>query len=390
MNIFVEADYLSLNKNNEELCGDKVEIIRTEDFVIVVLADGLGSGVKANILATLTSKIIGTMISMGASIDEAVDTIISTLPVCSERGIAYSTFSILQIFDSGECYLVEFDNPSIIRLRKGRYVDINRQVREINGKVIKESRFSINTEDILVMVSDGAIHAGVGHILNLGWQWENVKEYLERIYRKDISAKNISMLLLEVCDNLYAKKPGDDTTVVTIKVRNCLQVNVMIGPPVDKSMDKSIVNRFINENGKKIVCGGTTSQIVSREIKKEITTTLNYFDEQVPPTAKIEGIDLTTEGILTMGKALDYAKKYVSSENTINDFLDLNKQDGASKLAKLLIEESTSVKFVVGRAINPAHQNPEFPLDLGIKLKLVGEMANCLKQLGKKVTLEYF
>lgn len=390
MNIFVEADYLSLNKNNEELCGDKVEIIRTEDFVIVVLADGLGSGVKANILATLTSKIIGTMISMGASIDEAVDTIINTLPVCSERGIAYSTFSILQIFNSGECYLVEFDNPAIIRLIKGRYADINRQVREINGKLIKESRFSITTDDILVMVSDGAIHAGVGHILNLGWQWENVKEYLERIYRKDISAKNISMLLLEVCDNLYAKKPGDDTTVVTIKVRNCLQVNVMIGPPVDKTMDKTIVSKFINEDGKKIVCGGTTSQIVSREIKKEITTILNYFDQKVPPTAKIDGIDLTTEGILTMGKALDYAKKYVSSENTINDFLDLNKQDGASKLAKLLIEESTSVKFMVGRAINPAHQNPEFPLDLGIKLKLVGEMANCLKQLGKKVTLEYF
>jgi len=381
---------LSLNKNNEELCGDKVEIIRTENFVIVVLADGLGSGVKANILSTLTSKIIGTMISLGASIDEAVDTIINTLPVCNERGIAYSTFSILQIFNSGECYLAEFDNPSIIRLIKGRYVDINRQVREINGKLIKESRFSIGTEDILVMVSDGAIHAGVGHILNLGWQWENIKDYLVRIYRRDISAKNISMLLLEVCDNLYAKKPGDDTTVVTVKVRNRLQVTVMIGPPVDKNMDKSVVRRFIEEEGKKVVCGGTTSQIVSREINKEVVTSLNYFDRKVPPTAKIEGIDLTTEGILTMGEALEYAKKYVSSENTITDFLDLNKQDGASRLAKLLIEDSTSVKFIVGRAINPAHQNPEFPLDLGIKLKLVGEMANCLKQLGKKVTLEYF
>jgi len=390
MKIYVEADYLSLNRDNEELCGDKVEIIRTEDFVIVVLADGLGSGVKANILATLTSKIIGTMISMGASIDEAVDTIISTLPVCSERGIAYSTFSILQIFNTGQCYLVEFDNPAIIRLVKGRYVDINREIREINGKVIKESRFFINVEDALVMVSDGAVHAGVGHILNLGWQWENVKDYLQRIYRKDISAKNICMLLLEVCDNLYAKKPGDDTTVVTIKVRNCLQVTVMIGPPVNKSMDKSVVSNFINEDGKKIVCGGTTSQIVSREINQEVITTLNYFDKDVPPTAKIEGIDLTTEGILTMGKALDYAKKYLSSENTIKDFLDLNKQDGASKLAKLLIEESTSVKFIVGRAINSAHQNPEFPLDLGIKLKLVEEMASCLKQLGKKVSLEYF
>jgi hypothetical protein len=197
-------------------------------------------------------------------------------------------------------------------------------------------------------------------------------------------------LLLEACNDLYEKKPGDDTTVVTIKARNNLRVNVMIGPPVDRNMDKLIINDFINAEGKKIVCGGTTSQIVSRELKKEIRTSLSYFDKEVPPTAEIEGIDLTTEGILTMGKALDYAKKYVASENAINDFPDLNKKDGASKLAKLLIEESTSVNFIVGRAINPAHQNPEFPLDLGIKLKLVGEMANCLKQLGKKVTLEFF
>lgn len=390
MNIFVEVDYGSLNKVNEELCGDKVEIIRSEDFIIIVLADGLGSGVKANILATLTSKIIGTMISMGASIDEAVETIISTLPVCSERGIAYSTFSILQIYNSGECYLVEFDNPAIIRLLRGKFVDLDCQIREINGKVIKESRFNVSTDDVLVMVSDGAIHAGVGHILNLGWQWDNVREYLERIYRKDISAKNISKLLLEVCDNLYAKKPGDDTTVVTVKVRNCLQVNLMIGPPIDRNMDEVVVRKLLSGDGKKVVCGGTTSQIVSRILEKEIVTDFNYYDPKVPPIATIEGIDLTTEGILTVGKALEYAKKYNSSENTINDFLDLNKKDGASRLAKMLIEESTSVNFMVGRAMNPAHQNPELPLALGIKLKLVDDMVNCLRNMGKKVTLEYF
>ena len=390
MGIFVEVEYGSLNKNNEELCGDKVEIIRTKDFIIVVLADGLGSGVKANILATLTSKIIGTMLSMGASIDEAVETIISTLPVCSERGVAYSTFSILQIFNSGECYLVEFDNPAIIRLLRGKFVDLDRKIREINGKLIKESRFNVSTEDVLVMISDGAVHAGVGHILNLGWQWDNVKEYLERIYRKDISAKNISKLLLEVCDNLYAKKPGDDTTVVTVKVRNCLQVNVMIGPPVDRKMDEVVVGKLLSGDGKKVVCGGTTSQIVSRVLKKDIDIDFNYYDETVPPSASIEGIDLTTEGILTMGKALEYAQRYVSSENSINDFLDLNKKDGASKLAKMLIEESTSVNFIVGRAMNPAHQNPELPLALSIKLKLVDDMVNCLKNMGKTVTLEYY
>lgn len=390
MDLFIEADYGSLNKYNEELCGDKVEIIRNEDSVIIVLADGLGSGVKANILSTLTSKIIGTMLSSGASIDEAVETIVNTLPVCKERKIAYSTFSILQIFDSGQGYLVEFDNPPIIQLNKGKFKDLERENREINGKLIKESRFIVAPEDIFVMVSDGAIHAGVGQTLNLGWQWDNVKEYAERIYKEGISAKHFANLLLSVCDNLYAKKPGDDTTVAAVKVRKNMRVDVMIGPPVDRQADCYVVDKFISGEGRKVVCGGTTSQIVCRELGKEIVTNLNYLNPSIPPTAEIEGIDLVTEGILTMGRALEYAKEYISSKNTTHDFFGFNKQDGASRLARLLLEESTSIHFFVGRAMNPAHQNPGLPLSLGFKLKLVEEMTECLKSLGKHVVVDYF
>ena len=390
MNIFIDANYLSLNKYREELCGDKVEILRCKDSIIVVLADGLGSGVKANILATLTSKIIGTMISMGAGIEEAVETIINTLPICKERQIAYSTFSILQVYESGECYLVEFDNPAAITLRGGKYFDIKKEHREIDGKLINESRFSVSPEDAIIMVSDGAIHAGVGQCLNLGWKWENVKDYTERVYSSSMSAKNISKALLSACNNLYANKPGDDTTVVTVKIRNCQKVSVIIGPPIDREMDSYVINRFMNKEGKKVVCGGTTSQIVSKVTEKEIITNFNYIDPSVPPTAKIEGIDLTTEGVLTMSKTLEYVKKYILSNNSIDEHIDLDKQDGASQLTKLLVEESTSVDFLVGRAINPAHQNPDFPVDFGMKLKLVNDMKEQLLILGKKVNIEYF
>lgn len=390
MSIFVDVDYASLNKHREELCGDKVEVIRCEDSVIVVLADGLGSGVKANILATLTSKIIGTMLSLGATIDEAVETIISTLPICKVRDLAYSTFSILQIFDSGECYLIEFDNPEAIRLMHGKFVELHKEFREINGKKIKESRFIVSPNDVIILISDGAIHAGVGQCLNLGWQWENVKDYAEKIYKKDITSKNISRLVLSACDNLYANKPGDDTTVVCVKIKNCLQVNVLIGPPVDRSMDKFVINKFLMDEGKKIVCGGTTSEIVGRETGKEIVTDFNYIDRSLPPIARIEGIDLTTEGVLTMCKSLEQVKKYLASKNTIDNLIDLNRADGATRLTKMLVEESTMVHFIVGRAINPAHQNPDFPLDLGMKLKLVDDMEKCLASLGKKVEVEYF
>lgn len=390
MNIYIDTDYVSLNKHDEELCGDKVEIIRNNDSVIIVLADGLGSGVKANILSTLTSKIIGTMLSMGATIEEAVETITNTLPICKERELAYSTFSILQVSESGDCYLVEFDNPAAIVLKKGVFAGFPKQEKEINGKLVSESRFSISPDDVIIMVSDGIIHAGVGQSLDLGWQWDNVERYLEKVYRKDMSAKNISKLLISACENLYESVPGDDATVVSIKARHCMTLNVLIGPPVDKEMDSYVISKFVGEEGKKVVCGGTTSQILSRVTGREIETNFNYIDPRIPPTAKIQGIDLVTEGVITMYKALEYAEKYTSSNNTINDFIDLNKKDGASKLAKLLIEESTSVNFFVGRAINPAHQNPDFPINLGMKLKLVEDMKKYLEKLGKKVTVEYY
>ncbi|MDP4088118.1 MAG: SpoIIE family protein phosphatase [Bacillota bacterium] len=390
MSVFVDASYSSLNKSREELCGDKVEIIRNKDSVIIVLADGLGSGVRANILATLTSKIIGTMLSLGSTIDEAVETIVSTLPVSKDKGLAYSTFTILQIFESGDSYLVEFDNPCVIRLVKGKYSSLEKLERVIDGKVIHECRFKANADDILILLSDGAVNAGVGHSLKLGWQWENIRNYAERIYWKNMHSNAISKLILSVCSSLYEGDPGDDTTVVTVKIKKQVNVNIIIGPPVDRNMDNYVVNKFINSEGKKVVCGGTTSQIVARESGRKMSINLNYVDQNMPPTAEIEGIDLATEGILTMSRALEYARKYSTSQNTVYDFMNINSQDGASRLAKMLLEDSTSVHFFVGRAINPAHQNPDFPLYFGVKLNLVSEMIKCLESIGKKVYAEYF
>lgn len=389
MSLYIDTSFDSLNKYNEELCGDKVEINRNDNSVVVVLADGLGSGVKANILATLTSKIIGTIMANGSSIDEAVETIANTLPVCLDRGVAYSTFSILQIFNSGDGYLVEFDNPSVFVLRKGKVLQIETDVRLISGKTIKESRFTVKPDDVFIMVSDGVIHAGIGQTLNLGWQWDNVSEYIQRTYKTGMSAKAITKLLLSVCDNLYAHEPGDDTTVVTVNIRKPENLSVMVGPPADAAQDKGVIRGFAAFEGKKVVCGGTTSQIVARELGKEIKTGFYYYNPGIPPTAEIDGIDLTTEGVLTLRKTLDLIKAFESDDSTMQDFLNLNKKDGASRLAKMLLEESTNIHFIVGRAMNPAHQNPEFPLNLSLKLNLVEEIAFHLRKLGKQVSVEY-
>jgi hypothetical protein len=390
MSIYVETSANSLKKYGEELCGDKVEMIRNNDKVTVVLADGLGSGVKANILASLTSKIAATMLSEGADIVEVVETIASTLPVCRVREVAYSTFSILQVDHNGLARLVEFDNPEALLLRDGKEVVLAKTTMDVEGKIIRESNFNMIPGDACILFSDGAVHAGVGKLLNFGWQRQNIVEYMCSNYNADMPARLITSQLLSACNSLYTEQPGDDTTVVTAKVCMDQPCTLLVGPPADANQDCDLVHKFIGMPGRKAVCGGTTSQIVSRLTGRELTVNLEYETPDVPPVGYIDGIDLVTEGVVTLGKAYKIIKKYCAGIYSMSSVPKLDEKDGASMLAKLLLEQSTEVRFLVGRALNPAHQNPNMPFDLGIKLGLIRNIAKLLQESGKKVFIEYY
>lgn len=386
MKFFMDFAVGSLNKYGEELCGDKVEFMSESDSFIAVLSDGLGSGVKANILATLTSKIAITMLKEGLPIEEVVDTIIHTLPICSVRKLAYSTFTIIKVNQEGMVYIVEFDNPSIFFLREGKIQTIHKETRKINERIIHESHFELQQKDTLVFVSDGVIHAGVGMVLNLGWSWGEVAQYLQELKVEDLPAKKITSLLLGVCEDLYIEKPGDDTTVATIKVTKPKVATLFSGPPSDKSKDAAVIEELMQTRGKKIVCGGTAANIVSRQLGKEVTTSFEIVDPNIPPIGYIKGIDLVTEGVLTMQGAVEKLEQIKTSKDL--DFL--YQKDGASLLARMLFEECTHLKFLVGRAINPAHQNPDFPNALSIKLNILQRLEKVLVSLGKIVTVNYY
>lgn len=390
MKMHVDTAYRSLFKYGEELCGDNVRITRTEDSVFAVLADGLGSGVKANILSTLTSTIISTMLTEGAAMEQAVETIVSTLPICSVRKLAYSTFSVLQIKDTGEAYLAEFDNPACIFIRNGELMELEMTDKEYAGKTVYESRFTVFPGDVLALISDGVVYAGVGSILNFGWTWESVAEWLRKESLKEKSAPRLAAALSQAVKELYMDKPGDDSTVMVARISPRQVVNMFAGPPKNKDDDPKMVRDFMTSSGKKLICGGSSANIVARVLNRSIETSLDYVDPLIPPIATIQGIDLVTEGILTLSRTVEILQEYLDHETDSFYFKKLDEKNGAAMLAKILLEECTTLNLFIGTAINPAHQNPGLPSDLSIKLKLIDKLCGLMERLGKRVTKKYY
>ncbi len=392
MGIQVDVAYKSLNKFSEVLCGDKVEILKTEDSDILILADGMGSGVKANILSTLTSKILGTMFLNGATLEECVETIVETLPICQERQVAYSTFSILQVSHDGAAYLVEFDNPGCIFIRDGKLMEIPRNLREIEGKKINEYRFQARRGDVMILMSDGTIHAGAGQLLNYGWQWEEIAAYAVKQAALTVSASRLANVLCHACDELYLFRPGDDTTVACMRIIESRPVHLMTGPAERPEDDEAMVRAFMeNEDARRIVCGGTSAAIVARVLKRSLDVSYDNEDPEIPPISFIDGIDLVTEGVLTLNRALSLLKRYVKNETVSEEFFqELDRENGGSMVAKMLIEECTELRLYVGRAVNSAYQNPELPFDLGVRQNLVEQIRGVMEEMGKKVIVRYF
>lgn len=387
MNSVLEYGYVSLNKKNEELCGDKVEMIPAADGgATLVLADGMGSGVKANILSTLTSKILCTMAAANVPLEECIDTIAGSLPVCKQRGVAYSTFSLLSVTPGGSAYLAEFDNPPAILLHGGKYTPLERAERVYSGKKLYLSRFAFERGDVLLVMSDGVVHAGVGETLNFGWDVKEIREFAEIQYDPALSARTMASIMANACYELYGHRPGDDTTVLAVKFRAPLSVKMMIGPPSSPESDGLVVQEFMAHDGKKVVCGGTSSQVVARELKTQVTTSFDYIDKDVPPIGYINGIDLTCEGVLTLKKLLTYADKYVSVSDP--DIKMFKGKDGASLLANLLLIEASEVNLFVGRGVNLAHEG--LGIDNKTKLDSVVKLINILKSLNKKVEIKYY
>lgn len=389
MGQLVEVTTDSLSKAGEELCGDWVKVVTTPHSLSVALSDGLGSGVKANILATLTTEIAMTMLAQGIGIEEVVETLAETLPECRVRHLAYATFAVLRVVQGREAYLVEYDSPPLILVRRGKLVLLPMSERQISGRTIRECQFTVEQGDYMVMLSDGYLHAGVGGLYRMGWGWRNIATAVERWAATQGDSYQLTQALRRTCLKLSDGNPGDDATVAGMWVRPRRTATVLTGPPAEPQDDNQAVARLLAEPGAKAICGGTTAQMAARVLGKTLrvvwqsraSASRRAAPVRLPPIAELEGVDLVTEGILTLSATSDLLRHAA----TVHDLP--HGDDGGIRLARLLLNADT-IHFIVGDAINP-QQLADVVRGKPMRQLYLEEIVGSLRARGKQVTVEH-
>lgn len=383
-----DIGYKSILHAGEQLCGDHVDIASDDNSTVIVLADGLGSGVKASILSTLTSKIISTMMAEGLSVEDCVRTIAATLPVDSKHGVAYSTFTIVHLMNNTYADVIQYDNPQLILLRNGQNYDYPTQEMIVGDKKILRSRIRLEEGDLFIAISDGCPHASAEEAYNMDWTRDDIIRFMETISLAGYNAKTLSTMLIDECWSLYAGEPRDDATACVIAIRKREPMNILFGPPSDPDDAERMMNLFFSKEGKHIICGGTTASIAAKHLRVPLRTGSGEMVGGIPPTSELEGVDLVTEGVITMSRVVEYAHDFIG-ENAQYETWSYGR-DGASMICRLLFEEATDINFYVGRAVNPAHQDPNLPINFHIKMRLVDELSEALRTMGKRVKISYF
>jgi len=381
---FYDVCPASLTRSGEELCGDHVKMLRTPEQTIVVLSDGMGCGVKAHILARLTTEIMVTMLRDAAPLAEVLETITATLPTCKVRGVAYAAFVVLQIkHATREFRLVNSDCPPAFWMKQGRLTPLYSRTERLHGKLLGISEGRLEQGDFIGILSDGVVGAGPGRILNPSWSWERIGAWLQaRAEVRASSAADLTQWIMEETRWLYQNQAGDDATFVGVLARPPRRLMVFTGPPGDPKRDEECVRRFVEFDGRKAVCGGTTGNLVADYLGETCPMDLSTADENVPPISYLSGIDLVTEGILTLARTLQLLETCQG---------DLNKlpyaRNGAVLLARELLQ-ADSIFFLAGESVNPYYQNPLLPRSVSIRQNLVNQLAALLIVYNKRVATE--
>lgn len=376
---FIEVDFFQKNKAGNVVCGDSFmsQKLKGEGRIISVLSDGLGSGIKACVLSTLTATMAMHFTAMNESIFQTSKSIMNTLPRDMVRKISYSTFCICDIDCFANVKIIEYETPAYYLYRGGRFLDIPKQKIPVERDDLENtflwiSEFKLEKEDRIIFFTDGVSQSGMGSAsMPFGWE-DGAKTYIAGLieHRGDISAKELAHKIVSQAEKNDGYSLKDDTSCCVIYMRKPRNLLVCTGPPYDEKNDKYLANQVKEFQGKKILCGGTTATIISRELGAHMEVDMNIIDKELPPISHMKGIDLVTEGILTLGKV----ERILSAGDT-----EGHKEPGPAEMVVRMLLNSDKITLLVGTRINIAHQDPNLPVELEIRRNVVKKIKYLLE-----------
>jgi len=377
----IDVDCIQAPKAEYLVCGDAFQSkkIKGEDRTIVTLSDGLGSGIKANVLATLTASMAVNFTIQKQSVERTAKIIMSTLPVDKQRQISYATFTIADIESGGEARIIEFDNPPYLLFRRGKRIEIEKSKFSVkwNGKQDRHmliSQFTLELDDRIIISSDGVTQSGIGSAsMPFGYGEDGLTAFVEQLLETnpDVSAHKLAEKIVKKSSSNDVFKPKDDISCAVLHFRKPRKMLICSGPPYDDAKDKVLAQIASSFEGKKVVCGGTTSKIVARELNLEIDVGLELDDTGLPPASKMPGFNLVTEGILTIGRLAEMLEK--------QNYTDSIGNGPAAEIFKMIIA-SDDILLLVGTKINVAHQDPSLPVELEIRRNVMRKIAKLLEE----------
>jgi hypothetical protein len=389
-----EIGYFQINHDGEKICGDVFlsRRIPEENRVLCVLSDGMGHGVRANVLATLSATIALNFSIEHKDANALAGLIMKALPVCSERKISYATYTIVDIsIESDNVSILEYDNPQALIIRHNMIyepewtpVKCEQERKDIRIMELKKCSFVPQLGDRIIFCSDGITQSGLGKGMITGWGRNNVMLFARKIIEttSDISAADLAERVVKRALANDLSVPKDDLSCAVVYFRQARKTILCTGPPFNPAKDSEFANILKNFDGKKIISGATTTEIVARELKRTVTDE-ERVDFSLPASSKMSGVDIVTEGVLTLSKVI----------NLLNDInLNSNIQFGegpADRICKLLLD-TDEIYLLVGTKINENHHDPSSPVEIEIRKHLIQRLTKVLSEkFMKVVTIEF-
>jgi serine/threonine protein phosphatase PrpC len=378
---FIEVDCQQKNHNGERICGDVFVSgkVKEEERIVLVLSDGMGHGVKASVLATLTATMALNFTKEHREPEKTAEIIMKTLPECSERKMNYSTFTIIEVDFNGNTHILEYDNPECIVIRDKKVLELERKFivmqGECNaGKKLRLASFRAKKDDRIIFTTDGVTQSGLGTPqFPFGWGNDNLARFAIDLTKRNsqISAKELAARIINLAHRNDGFQLKDDTSCGVVFMREPRELLICSGPPYEEQNDPAMAARVKQFAGKKIIMGATTGDIIARELGMNIRNGQDFTDPDLPPVSYMEGIDLYTEGILTLSKVEKILMKYSNNYSL---------GTGPADLVVKYIMESDEIQFLIGTRINIAHQDPAAGIDLEIRRSVIKRIAFLLEE----------